>query len=256
MYQTRKVLRQTEICKDVYSMEILTEDMAAQSQPGQFVMIKSWEGIDPFLMRPISINSVDRERGTLTLLYKRVGKGTGLLAKQKDGGAVTVLGPLGKGFPIPRGARRVAILGRGIGIAPLRFLLEECRRQGIEVCAYLSAKSSDFLFHQAYFQSLGAVVQATTDPNENVADRFAADAAKAPFDAAYSCGSNRLARAMKAVHQQYEFPAYVSLEEHMACGIGACKGCVCTAYEKADCSEQYVRVCKSGPVFDVERVVK
>lgn len=179
-----------------------------------------------------------------------------MLAKQKDGGAVTVLGPLGKGFPIPRGARRVAILGRGIGIAPLRFLLEECRRQGIEVCAYLSAKSSDFLFHQAYFQSLGAVVQATTDPNENIADRFAADAAKTPFDAAYSCGSNRLARAMKAVHQQYGFPAYVSLEEHMACGIGACKGCVCTAYEKADCSEQYVRVCKSGPVFDVERVVK
>lgn len=84
MYQTRKVLRQTEICKDVYSMEILTEDMAAQSQPGQFVMIKSWEGIDPFLMRPISINSVDRERGTLTLLYKRVGKGTGLLACQAE----------------------------------------------------------------------------------------------------------------------------------------------------------------------------
>ena len=76
-----------------------------------------------------------------------------------------------------------------------------------------------------------------------------------PFDAAYSCGSNRLAAHMKQLHAQHGFPAYVSLEEHMACGVGACKGCICTAHDKDSGEASYVRVCKSGPVFDVDRVL-
>ena len=77
-----------------------------------------------------------------------------------------------------------------------------------------------------------------------------------PFDAAYSCGSNRLAAHMKQLHAQHGFPAYVSLEEHMACGVGACKGCICTAHDKDSGEASYVRVCKSGPVFDVDRVLQ
>ena len=133
--------------------------------------------------------------------------------------------------------------------------MEQLRAQGTEVYAYLSAKSEDDLFHQELFRTLGAVVRTTTAPNERITDAFAADAAQLPFDAAYSCGSNRLAAHMKQLHAQHGFPAYVSLEEHMACGIGACKGCVCTAHDKDSGEASYVRVCKSGPVFDVDRVL-
>ncbi len=133
--------------------------------------------------------------------------------------------------------------------------MEQLRAQGTEVYAYLSAKSEDDLFHQELFRTLGAVVRTTTAPNERITDAFAADAARLPFDAAYSCGSNRLAAHMKQLHAQYGFPAYVSLEEHMACGVGACKGCICTAHDKDSGEASYVRVCKSGPVFDVDRVL-
>ena len=133
--------------------------------------------------------------------------------------------------------------------------MEQLRAQGTEVYAYLSAKSEDDLFHQELFRTLGAVVRTTTAPNERITDAFAADAAQLPFDAAYSCGSNRLAAHMKQLHAQHGFPAYVSLEEHMACGVGACKGCICTAHDKDSGEASYVRVCKSGPVFDVDRVL-
>ena len=133
--------------------------------------------------------------------------------------------------------------------------MEQLRAQGTEVYAYLSAKSEDDLFHQELFRTLGAVVRTTTAPNERITDAFAADAAQLLFDAAYSCGSNRLAAHMKQLHAQHGFPAYVSLEEHMACGVGACKGCTCTAHDKDSGEASYVRVCKSGPVFDVDRVL-
>ena len=133
--------------------------------------------------------------------------------------------------------------------------MEQLRAQGTEVYAYLSAKSEDDLFHQELFRTLGAVVRTTTAPNERITDAFAADAAQLPFDAAYSCGSNRLAAHMKQLPAQHGFPAYVSLEEHMACGVGACKGCTCTAHDKDSGEASYVRVCKSGPVFDVDRVL-
>jgi dihydroorotate dehydrogenase electron transfer subunit len=206
-------------------------------------------------MRPISINAVDAEKGTLTLLYKVVGTGTELMSRLVAGDSVQMLGPLGKGFPIGKDCRRVAVIGRGIGIAPLRFLAETCLARGIEVYAYLSAKEPDYLFHRELLVSLGAVVRTTTDPAVHITDAFAEDLREKPFDAAYSCGSNRLARAMRDLHRQYGFPAYVSLEEHMACGIGACKGCVCREYGREDGTEHYARVCKDGPVFDVERVI-
>lgn len=255
LYQTLKVRSQEKVCPGVMTLVLDAPDMARESMPGQFVMMKNWDGPDPFLMRPISINSYDRQAGTLTFLYKLVGRGTKLLSAARPGDEMAVIGPVGHGFPMEKTYERVAVIGRGIGIAPLRSLVEQYRAQGTEVYAYLSAKNEDFLFHRAYFTSLGAVVRCTTDPNVNITESFAKDLETLRFDAAYSCGSKRLAADMKQLHRQYGFPAYVSLEEHMACGIGACKGCVCTTYEKNG-AQTYERVCKSGPVFDVERVIK
>lgn len=256
MYQTTKVLSNEKVCDGVYSMVLQAHGIAAASAPGQFVMLKAWEGNVPFLMRPFSINTADVAAETETFLYKVVGEGTRRMAALGTGDSVQLLGPLGNGFPVDTTARRVAVVGRGIGIAPMRFLVEQYRRQGTEVYAYLSAKNDDFLFHRDLFEQLGAVVRTTTDPTVRVTSFLEQDAERVSFDAAYSCGSKRLARDLKRLHDAKGVKAYLSLEEHMACGLGACKGCTHVAYDPQTGAETYVRVCKEGPVFPVERVVR
>lgn len=254
MYQKLRIKENTKVIDGVMSMTTEAPEMTAATKPGQFYMLKGWDGTVPFLMRPISVNSVNKEMGTLTFLYKIVGEGTAIIARLKSGEYINALGPQGNGFEIPNGCKRIAVIGRGIGIAPLRFLVESCLQRGIEVYAYLSAKREDEIFHREYFKEIGAVVRTTTDPNKKVTDFFEEDCENFKFDAAYSCGSKRLGGHMKELHEKYGFPAYISLEEHMGCGIGACKGCVCTVRdEKGD--EEYSLVCKCGPVYPVNRVI-
>ena len=254
MYKDCKVILQRQSSPGVFVLTLDVGDMAKESKPGQFVMIKCWSGSDPFLMRPISINSVDRAAGTMTLLYTVKGKGTKLLAELKEGDLAQVLGPVGSDFPIYEDAKKVALIGRGIGIAPLLLLAEDYAKSGTELYVYLSAKKEEHLFNKDDFTALGATVRTTTKPNEVITDLVAEDCKAAPFDAAYSCGSNRLAQGMQKLHKEYDFPAFVSLEQHMACGIGACKGCVCKAKNPDTKEEYYPRVCKEGPVFPVDEI--
>ncbi len=253
MYKTCRVASQEAVTKGIFRMVIEAPDMARESLPGQFVMIKAWEGTDPFLMRPISLNSVDPDAGTLTLLYKVVGKGTELMSERKAGDEVILLGPLGNSFRVIEGAGRVALIGRGIGIAPMRCLTETYRKQGTEVYCYLSGRSEETLYDRDKMEAAGAVVRTSIKADEKVTDFLEADIASGlKFDGAFVCGSKRLASAAKAMHREHGFPAWVSLEEHMACGVGACKACVCKAKDPATGEEHYARVCKNGPVFDVD----
>lgn len=254
MYQKLKVLENQAVIPGVFRMTVHAPEMANATQPGQFYMLKSWEGTVPFLMRPISVNSVSREAGTITFLYKVVGEGTKLLAACRPGDEVTALGPQGHGFEIPEGATCIAVIGRGIGIAPTRYLIEAARARGVEVYAYLSAKREEEIFDCAYFRSIGVHVTASTKADVRVTDAMEEDCKHVKFDAAYSCGSKRLGAHMNELHKQYGFPAYISLEEHMGCGIGACKGCVCKTHDAAG-TEEYSLVCKCGPVYEVERVL-
>lgn len=254
MYQTVEVAETSAISPAYRRIVIRAPEMAGASQPGQFMMLKAWEGTVPFLMRPISINDADTGAGTVSFLYKVVGEGTALMAKLRPGDTMQALGPLGHGFPLPEGGQRIAVIGRGIGIAPLRLLTRRARERGMEVYAYLSAKEELQLFDRAELEALGAVVRTTCDARVNVTQFFAEDLETRSFDAAYSCGSKRLMGEMHRLHLRHGFASYVSLEEHMACGIGACKGCVCRTHN-ADGSEQYETVCQCGPVFPTERIV-
>ena len=254
MYQTVKVVENREVTPGFFRLIIQADEMAAASQPGQFAMLKAWTGNAPFLMRPISINFADPQAGTLTFLYKVVGEGTRHMAALRAGDTMQILAPLGHGFPLPEHPRRIAVIGRGIGIAPLRLLARRALDQGAEVYAYLSAKEERQIFDRQELADMGVVVRTTSDPNVNVTAFLAEDLKTLPFDAAYSCGSKRLMREMHELHLRYGFAAYVSLEEHMACGIGACKGCVCKTHDENG-SEQYETVCKCGPVFPTERIV-
>lgn len=250
MYNSAKILENIQITEDTYRLKLYVPSFALECKPGQFVMLKTWENLDPFLLRPISLNGFDDE--TISLLYKIKGQGTKLMSKALAGESVQVLGPLGKGFPIVK-AKNIAVIGRGIGIAPLRPLVDAYLEEGTKVYAYLSAKQESDLFDKEYYESKGVVVKTSTDAAKNVTDFFIEDCESVHFDAAYSCGSKRLALDMKKMHEKYDFPAYISLEEHMACGVGACKGCICTVHDGND--EHYERVCKDGPVFDIDRVM-
>ena len=228
--------------------------IAEQARPGQFVMLKYWRGLDPFFMRPFSINTVDRAGGTLGILYKVVGGGTEILAGLQPGADVEVLGPRGNGFPLDDGMTRIAVIGRGVGAAPMRFLAEKARSMGIGVRAYISANKEEHLFDKAAYEAVGCTFTGCTDSSTNVTSFFAEDLKNMKFDAAYVCGSKRLMRDVADLMDQYGFAGYVSLEAHMACGIGACKGCTVPVKTK-DGSEAYARVCKEGPVFPVKRIV-
>ena len=254
MYQTVEIAETSAISPQYLRLVIRARSMAQASQPGQFMMLKAWEGTVPFLMRPISINDADPAAGTVSFLYKVVGEGTRRMAALRPGDTMQALGPLGHGFPLAEGAGRIAVIGRGIGIAPLRLLARRALAQGTEVYAYLSAKEEAQLFDRAELEALGASLRTTCDARVNVTQFFAEDLERLPFDAAYSCGSRRLMGEMHRLHLRYGFESYVSLEEHMACGIGACKGCVCKVHG-ADGQEQYETVCQCGPVFPTERIV-
>ncbi|MEA5058919.1 MAG: dihydroorotate dehydrogenase electron transfer subunit [Clostridia bacterium] len=254
MYQKVTILENAPVCSGSLRMVLDASEIARASKPGQFVMLKAWEGLDPFLPRPFSIHSANRSMGRLELLYKVVGRGTEIMQELKPGDAITILGPLGHGFPLAEDSKRIALVGRGIGIAPLLFLAEEARRQGTQVHAYLSARDEDHLFAKERFIALGCHVDTTCESGALVTDFFAQELQKNCFDAAYACGSKRLMGEVRRLQKAYGFAGYVSLEEHMACGIGACKGCVCTVHDK-DGSEHYDSVCKSGPVFPLERIV-
>ncbi|MCE5235989.1 MAG: dihydroorotate dehydrogenase electron transfer subunit [Clostridiaceae bacterium] len=254
MLQQGIILENQKIAKDVFRMRLHAGDIAAQVKPGQFIMLKCWEGYDPLLMRPFSVNSADGAKQELVLLYKVVGKGTRLMADLRPGDETSLLGPLGNGFPLAGGAKRIALIGRGIGMAPLRLLAQRALEGGTLVHAYLSASSPEQLYDREVYEALNIPVSCTVCSGELVTDLFAKDLRTMKFDAAYLCGSRRLMRETDALADAYGFEAYVSVEEHMACGVGACKSCACALREQnGEVRNGYV--CKDGPVFAIKRLV-
>ncbi|HWS29419.1 MAG TPA: dihydroorotate dehydrogenase electron transfer subunit [Clostridia bacterium] len=254
MLQQGFVLDNQKVAEDVFRMRLHAENVAATVTPGQFVMLKCWEGHDPFLMRPFSINSADSAKQEIVLLYKVVGKGTRIMADLRQGDKVNLLGPLGNGFPLKDGTKRIALIGRGIGMAPLRLLAERALERGILVHAYLSASSPDQLYDKAIYEALNIPVSCTVRPDKLVTDLFAEDLRSLRFDAAYLCGSRRLMRQTDALADAHGFEAYVSVEERMACGMGACKSCACKLREESG-EKKNGYVCKDGPVFAIKRLV-
>lgn len=231
--------------------------IASEAKPGQFVMLKCWKENEPFLPRPFSINSIDRFKGTIDILYKIVGNGTIKLSELNVGDKAMILGPLGNGFVISDKAKSIAVVGRGIGAAPMLFLAEEAVKKNIDVYAFLSASKEEYIFDIKKYKNIGAKVYTMCDDTHCgglVTDYLIEVLQDIRIDSVYVCGSRRLIKEVSKLKKVYGFSAYASLEEHMACGIGACKGCICTT-KNEDNSTQYERVCKEGPVFPVERLV-
>ena len=237
-----------------YRMRIEAPQIAKEAKPGQFVMLSKWKIKELFLKRPFSFYNIEPNLGTFDILYKNVGKGTQILAESKMGDLVELIGPLGNGFKIPENTHNIAIVARGIGIAPLLPLILESKKRGITIYAFLSAQTSNLLLCSNEINSISEKVFYTTDDGskgaKGMVTNFLENVLKEEvIDVVYVCGSKRLTKHIRNLQRKYNFLAFVSLEEHMACGIGACKGCVHKT------KDGYKRVCREGPVFPVEKVI-
>lgn len=252
-YSKVTVISNEPVVKNYGRIRLDAVELAETALPGQFVMLKYWKGHAPYFMRPFSINSADKSRGTIDILYKVVGAGTDILRDLSAGAEVKILGPLGNWFEIKDSYKRAAVVGRGVGAAPMRFLAEELKRRGIETYAYISASTPEYLFDKVFFEQAGCEFRQLTDDTQKVTSLFEEDLKSLHFDAAFTCGSNRLIRDLNRLMKLNGFEGYASMEEHMACGIGACKGCVITVYDEG--KSEYARVCREGPIFPLQKLV-
>lgn len=249
--KTVLVTQQERLCQDIYSIWLKAGSMAMEAGPGQFVSVYPKDG-SRLLPRPLSICEIDREREELRIVYRVVGAGTQELSALKAGDTVDILGPLGNGFPKVSPEKTAVLMGGGIGIPPM---LELARSLDCKKAAVLGYR--DQLFLNQEFEPYSQVVIATEDGSAgtkgNVLDAVREQGITG--DVIMACGPAPMLRAIKAYAAEHQMECYISLEEKMACGIGACLACVCQTKEVDHHSNVHNRrICKDGPVFAAEEV--
>ncbi len=240
MVEDAKIRSNVCIGLDTYRMELVCD--SSQASPGQFIQV---EVPDFFLRRPISICEI-KEDG-LVIIYKVVGQGTEKLATLKEG-TVNIFGPLGTGFPVKK-VDHVVLMGGGVGVPPLYETVKQYLKQGTKVDVVLGFNSQEQALYLDEFKALGANVYVATMDGSLGTKGTVIDAASENqilCDLVLACGPLPMLRAIQNTYPK----GYVSLEARMACGIGACMGCVVK-----DQDDHALRVCKDGPVFEFGKVV-
>lgn len=252
--QKGEIIRSEKLGAEIYRFTVKAPDIAAEARPGQFVMIRVGEGLDPLLRRPFSVHQVV-EGGLIQILFKVVGKGTAQLSKLQTGGDLDILGPLGRGFMIGT-AQSHCLVGGGIGIAPLVYLVKQLlkKNEPATIKVLLGARTKDEIYVLANdFGSLGLeVLTATEDGSlgiKGLVTDLMSSLPESP-DMIYSCGPYPMLRAVAIVSKAKSWRCQVSLEAIMACGLGACLGCTVLGADM----QGYVHVCKDGPVFNTEEI--
>lgn len=229
----------------VFSLWIDAPEIAESAVPGQFVSIYT-KSEARLLPRPISICEINRGEKTMRFVYRVVGEGTEEFSKLSSGDKIEVLGPLGNGFPIPE--KKAILIGGGIGIPPMLALAKACKERPTVVLGYRDAT----LFLKEEFDKVADVVVATDDRKRgNSRNGYRCHERKKSYGRCYLClWSDANAPRSKGIRFGKRIETYVSMEERMACGIGACLGCVCQSTEVDSHSNVHnKRVCKDGPVF-------
>lgn len=245
---TVTVVSQKQIAAQVYDLWLETE-LTEDAHAGQFVAVYPHSAAT-LLPRPISICEVDRDRGRMRLVYRVAGKGTAEFSACRMGDTLDILGVLGNGFPLEKAAgKKVFLMGGGIGIPPMLQLAKELEAEKHILLGY---RDQD-LFLQEDLGQYGQVYIATEDGSVgvqgNVMDIIRVNELQA--DVIMACGPMPMLRAIKQYAAVQKIEAYISLEERMACGVGACLGCVCTTSRIDHHSHvNNARICTDGPVFE------
>jgi hypothetical protein len=255
MEKTR-IRRQEALCPGIFDLTLEAPGIAAQARPGQFVNVYLNDA-SRILPRPISLCRISSSEGTLRLVYRVSGEraGTAELSRCQAGTTLRVLGPLGQGFPCD-GAEDVCVVGGGIGVPPLLEVLHALPGRKTAVLGYRNAEQ---MFLKGEFEAAADEVRIATDDGSFGVRGTAVDGVRALSHRPrmmFGCGPRPMLRALKQYAAEQGIPLWVSMEERMACGIGACLACVVESTETdAHSHVKNKRVCKDGPVFRAEEVV-
>ncbi|GAJ38708.1 dihydroorotate dehydrogenase electron transfer subunit [Saccharococcus caldoxylosilyticus] len=248
------VVRHEQIAKNIYEITLSGHLVEEMNAPGQFVHVKVTSQTAPLLRRPLSLCRIDQDASECTLIYRKVGIGTTLLSEKRPGETVDVLGPLGNGFPLDavEKGQRALLVGGGIGVPPLYELAKQLVEKGVIVTNVLGFQTKDAVFYEQEFSMFGETYVATVDGSYGMKG-FVTDVIDQrgiSFDVLYACGPKPMLKALEQAFPHKE--VYLSLEERMGCGIGACFACVCRV---PDSETAYKKVCSDGPVFKAGEVV-
>ena len=260
------VLDNERLSERLYRMTLESAAIARESRPGQFVTVRVSSEYDPLLRRPLGIHRITNGNSCLQILYRVVGKGTELLSRVSPGEELDVLGPLGTGFTPPGPGMTALLVAGGIGIAPMLYFAEALlgSSDSPEILLYFGGVTKVDLVVSDDFDALGVKTALTTEDGTRgrcgmitealELDLGGLDAAKTMI---YACGPMAMLKNVAALAQSAGMPCEVSLERRMACGVGACMGCVTEVLVKKGDSESisHERVCNEGPVFDAGRIV-
>ena len=242
----------TNSAKGIYDIWVDCPKLAEEAKPGQFVDVKC----DGFtLRRPISICEIDVKNGGIRLVFEVRGEGTAWLAEKNAGDSVDLLGPLGNGFMLGNTDRPVVFVGGGIGVPPL---LAAAQPFGIHATAIIGFRSASAVILKEDFEAANVKVTLCSDDGTagfhglvTVPLRERLDAA--PCSAVFACGPMPMLKAVAQLCADKGIDCYISMEERMACGVGACLSCACKV--KSEGREKYLHVCKNGPIFNAKQVV-
>ncbi len=246
---------------DEYKHLVLkVHERALQAYAGQMfhLLCPSPDGAEVWMRRPMSIYRVDKDRGHVEFLYKVEGRGTRGMATLKPGDDFNIAGPLGHGFTLQPGWKNIVVLGRGVGLATLAPLSQLAAEQGVGVTAILSARHPGVVMSKELFDGLGARTITVLDSDnssavENVEKILERLIAEGKADAFFTCGSNRLLKLMQRLGKKHSIPGQIAMEQIMVCGFGACYVCVRTF--EVDGKQVLKRVCRDGPVFNMQEAV-
>lgn len=249
--ESATVVAQKKLAEGVFSLELET-NASKYAVPGQFINIFSNDN-SKLLPRPISICEINELKNTLRVVFRVVGEGTTEFSELQAGDTVEILGPLGNGFPLE--GEKAIVVGGGIGVPPM---LELAKQLSGHVTAVLGYRTDDLFLEDNFIDAADEVVFATDDGtvgvHGTVVDAMKENDLKA--DVIYACGPKPMLRGVAEYAESIGAKCYVSMEERMACGVGACLGCVCQSKDVDDHSHvKNKRVCKDGPVFLSTEVV-
>lgn len=261
-----RILEHQKVGPQHFKLTLASSYIASHAEPGQFVNVRCADGCDPLLRRPFSFHRISKERDTFDLLYDVHGWGTEALTKFFVGEEINVLGPLGKGFVIDPQKQIHILVGGGMGIAPLLSLANHLTSYNLELrtakalYVLMGAKDKAHVLEETSFRKITDQVMISTDDGSYGKKGFISDLLldflnnqlttyDLQLTTVYACGPRPMLKAVAEITAQKKIDCQVSMEERMACGIGACKGCATKT------TSGYQTVCRHGPVFKAEEIV-
>ena len=259
---TGEVLSHRKLGEEYHSLTMVAPDIAEAARPGQFVNLRPPPDRAFILRRPFSICRVNRGSGwaaTIEVIFDIRGPGTAALAALRPHDPIDVIGPVGRGFVVPKARHACLLVGGGVGATPLFFLGEELRGAGKRVDVLCGASRVSRLVNTLDLKRLGAVTEFTTEDGSMgqrgiVTDLLSGMIERCGSEVIYACGPRPMLAAVTAIAVEHRIPVQVALEEQMACGIGICMSCVAPIYNREGTGLANVRTCLEGPVFNGARV--